>query len=201
MKHSFSRMIFKELIYAYSIQVKNLCSYKLVRPTKCPEKIHQGIQKESHKVAKTIYLEEKWNICVIYYVFKWMKSFWWTVSFFRFYLFLSHCFSLLSALLSSKPFRNNYMHCEIFDRYFNNFLVEIQLKKKTWKLFFGARVRAPKHAYWSSKRPEYVTACNIFGTLVYLKPDTYSKLSQRFKMECFCQNILKLKLFFQSTLP
>ena len=54
---------------------KKLYSYKLVRPTKWSEKMHQVVQKESHKAAKTIYLEEKGNICVIYYVFKRMKSF------------------------------------------------------------------------------------------------------------------------------
>ena len=75
MKHSSSWMILKELIYTYGIQIKNLYSYKLVRPTKWSEKMHQVVQKESHKAAKTIYLEEKGNICVIYYVFKRMKSF------------------------------------------------------------------------------------------------------------------------------
>ena len=35
--------------------------------------------------------------------------------FFRFDVFLSYCFSLLSAFLSSKPFRNNKMHFEIID--------------------------------------------------------------------------------------
>ena len=34
MKHSSSWMILKELIYTYGIQIKNLYSYKLVRPTK-----------------------------------------------------------------------------------------------------------------------------------------------------------------------
>ena len=59
---------------------------------------------------------------------------------------LSHCFSLLSAFLYSKPFRNNKMHCEIIDRYFNVFFVEIQLKKGNlksvpWALEFGRRNR------------------------------------------------------------
>ena len=39
--------------------------------------------------------------------------------FFCFNLFVSYIFSLLSAFLSSKPFRNNYMHREIIDSYFN----------------------------------------------------------------------------------
>ena len=60
--------------------------------------------------------------------------------FFHFDLFLSHCFSLLSAFLSSKPFRNNYMHCEIIDHNFNIFFVKIQLKKEN----LSGRVWAPK---------------------------------------------------------
>ena len=75
---------------------------------------------------------------MIYYVFKWMKILWKTVSFFSFYLFLS-CFSLLSAFLFSKLFRNNLMHWKIIDCYFNVFFVEIQLKKKTWKVDFGCQ--------------------------------------------------------------
>ena len=52
---------------------------------------------------------------------------------------LSHCFSLLSAFLYSKPFQNNWMLCEIIDRYFNIFFVEIQLKKENLKHVFLAR--------------------------------------------------------------
>ena len=40
---------------------------------------------------------------------------------------------LLSAFLSSKPFQNNQMPCEIIDHYFNIFFVEIQLKKEYLK--------------------------------------------------------------------
>ena len=29
------------------------------------------------------------------------------------------------------------MHYKIIDRYFNVFFIEIQLKKETWKVFFG----------------------------------------------------------------
>ena len=47
---------------------------------------------------------------------------------------LSHCFSLPFAFLYSKPFWNNYMHCEIIERYFNIFFIEIQLKIK----YFGS---------------------------------------------------------------
>ena len=52
---------------------------------------------------------------------------------------LFHCFS---AFLYSKPFRNITMHCEIIDRHFNVFFVEIQLKKGNlksvlWVLEFG----------------------------------------------------------------
>ena len=78
---------------------------------------------------------------MIYYVVKWMKTLSLTVSSFA-STSLSHCFSLLSAFLYSKPFRNNTMHCEIIDRHFNVFFVEIQLKKGNlksvlWALEFG----------------------------------------------------------------
>ena len=39
--------------------------------------------------------------------------------------------------LSSKPFWNNLMHCEIIDCYFNIVFVEIQLKKENLKSVFG----------------------------------------------------------------
>ena len=51
---------------------------------------------------------------------------------------LSHCFSLLSAFLCSKPFRNKYMHCEIIDRHFNVFFIEIRTKKENLKSVFWA---------------------------------------------------------------
>ena len=50
--------------------------------------------------------------------------------FFRSKLFLTHCFSLLSAFLSSKSFWGNEIHCGIIDRYVNEFFVEIQLKNE-----------------------------------------------------------------------
>ena len=55
---------------------------------------------------------------------------------FFFYLdvFLSHFFSLLSAFLSSKPFRKNYTHCEVTDATF----VDIQLQKENLKNIFWA---------------------------------------------------------------
>ena len=53
--------------------------------------------------------------------------------FFQFGISLSHCFSLLSAFLSSKPFQNNKMICEIIDRYFNVFVFEIQPKTQNLK--------------------------------------------------------------------
>ena len=75
---------------------------------------------------------------------------------FCFNLFLSHCFSVLSAFLSSSSFQNNQRHCEIIDCYFNVF-VEIQLKIENLKCFLGARVWVPKPVHQSPKRPEYVT--------------------------------------------
>ena len=38
------------------------------------------------------------------------------------------------------------MHYEIIDCYFNDFFVEIQLKKETWKMFFG-------RPYWYTSLP------------------------------------------------
>ena len=37
--------------------------------------MQQVVQKESQKALQTTYLEEKANICVISYIFKWMKAF------------------------------------------------------------------------------------------------------------------------------
>ena len=36
--------------------------------------MQQVVQKESHEAVQTIYLEEKANIPMIHYVFKWMKK-------------------------------------------------------------------------------------------------------------------------------
>ena len=105
--------------------------------------MQQVAQKESHKALQTIYLEEKANISVIYYVLNEWKHLDVDSFFFRFYLLLSYCFFLLSAFLSSKSFRYNQIHCEIIDRYFNVFFVEIQLKKDNLKCFLGARVVCP----------------------------------------------------------
>ena len=45
------------------------------------------------------------------------------------------------------------MHCEIINRYFDVFFVEIQLKKENLKNVF----RAPKPVYRTLKQPGYVT--------------------------------------------
>ena len=60
---------------------------------------------------------------------------------------LSHCFSLLSTFLYSKPFRNNQMHCEIVDHYFNLFFAEIHLKKENLKSVFWAPEFEPPNWY------------------------------------------------------
>ena len=86
--------------------------------------------------------------------------------FFRFDLFLSHFISLQSVFLSSKPFWNSRMHCEIIDRYFNVFFAEIQPKKENLKSVFWAA----KPVYRSPKQPEYITATLITQTWCpYLK--------------------------------
>ena len=86
---------------------------------------------------------------------------------------LSHCFSLLSAFLYSKPFRNNKMHCEIIDRYFNIFFVEIQLengnlKSVLWVLEFG-------------HPNQYTSLPNGLNTSLYedLKPNLSANLNMK----------------------
>ena len=64
-------------------------------------------------------------------------------SFFRFDIFVL-LFFLLSAFLYSKPFSNNLMLCEIIDRHFNLFFVEIQHKKENLKVFFGHQCLDPQ---------------------------------------------------------
>ena len=57
-----------------------------------------------------------------------------TDSFFFFFIVSLCC--LHFCLLDQ--FRNNQMHCEIVDRYFNVFFVEIQLNKENLKIVFKA---------------------------------------------------------------
>ena len=59
--------------------------------------------------------------------------------------------AVLSAFLFSKPFQNNYMHCEIIDHYFNKFSVAIQLKKEKITSVFWV----PKPIYWSPKKHHF----------------------------------------------
>ena len=70
------------------------------------------------------------------------------------------------------------MHCEIIDRQFNIFLVEIQLIKENLKVFLGARIWAPKEVYQSPESPEYPTALCINQFLpmkvFYFFPDFFS---------------------------
>ena len=68
--------------------------------------MQQIIQKESHEAVRTIYMKEKANTGVIYYLVKRMKTLLLAVSSFA-STSLSHCFSLLSAFLYFKSFRNN----------------------------------------------------------------------------------------------
>ena len=92
-----------------------------------------------------MYIKEKATISVIYYVSKWIKAH--SVRASSFPLTSFTCFSVLFVFLYSKPFQNNYMHCEIIDIHiqymkFKNiyelkhFFVKLQLKKNL-KRFFG----------------------------------------------------------------
>ena len=38
-----------------------------------------------------------------------------------------------------------------------------------------------------NSKPWHIDNPGIFKTMVYLKPDTYSESSQRFKMDCFAK--------------
>ena len=68
--------------------------------------MQQVVQKESHKAVQTIYVNEKTNTCMIYYVVKRMEALLLTVSSFS-RTSLSHCFSPLSTFLYSKPCQKN----------------------------------------------------------------------------------------------
>ena len=64
---------------------------------------------------------------------------------FCFNVSLFDCFSFPSAFLSSKPFRNNQMHCEIIYRHFNLFVCRNTTEKsKLEKCYSDNKVWAPK---------------------------------------------------------
>ena len=96
----------------------------------------------------------KMHICVIYYIFKWIKKHLWTVSLFV-TLIVSLLFYFASIFWCLIHFKNNQMHCEIIVCCFNIFFVEIQLKK-IGKCFLGARIWASKPVYQSPKQPECI---------------------------------------------
>ena len=122
--------------------------------------MQQVVQKKSHEAVQTIDVKEikkikiksknkkNFNFFVIYYALNF---------FFRFKLFLSCCFSLLSAFLSSMLFPDNSVYCEIIDCYFNVFFVEMQLKKKLKKRFMGAKICGSKPVYQPPKWSGYMT--------------------------------------------
>ena len=72
--------------------------------------------------------------------------------FFRFSLLASPFFSSVT-FLSSKPFQNNQIHCEIINHYFNVFFYCNTTKTQVW---------ASKPVYWSPKRLGYVTVNLIY---------------------------------------
>ena len=86
--------------------------------------------------------------------------------FFRFSLLASPFFSSVT-FLSSKPFQNNQIHCEIINHYFNVFFYCNTTKTQVW---------ASKPVYWSPKRLGYVTV-----NLIYL---------------CLCLRLSLRDLFF-----
>ena len=63
--------------------------------------------------------------------------------FFPLYLLLFPSFFFLCVFLSSKPFQNNQMHCQITDHYFNMFFVEMQVKKKLKSVFWAPEFGCP----------------------------------------------------------
>ena len=92
------------MLCSYGIQIKTLYGYKLVGTVKRSEKMIQEVQ--------TIYLEEKANIRVIYYVFNFRRQF------------------LLSPFCHFKIIR-----CTV--KSLIAYFVEMQLKKNILKVFFG----------------------------------------------------------------
>ena len=89
-----------------------------------PPNAHKQVRKEIKREKQTFV----WSIM---YLNKWTLLL--TISSFP---LTSFCFigsSILPAFLSFKPIRNNWMHCQIIDHYFNMFFVEIQLTKQNLK--------------------------------------------------------------------
>ena len=110
-----------------------------------------------------------------------------TVSFF---VSTSYClivFLFCLHFLSSKPFRNNQMHCEIIDRYFN-VSVEIQLKEENFK-----------SAFWASEfgRPNRYTGLPNGLNTSSLNPYGYTVLN--FNIHCFLFPTQNSKIIIYST--
>ena len=112
--------------------------------------------------------------------------------FFRFSLLASPFFSSVT-FLSSKPFQNNQIHCEIINHYFNVFFYCNTTKTQVW---------ASKPVYWSPKRLGYVTV-----NLIYLCLCLRLGLCDLFFIIIFtfiiCNPIISLKqihLFLQNRL-
>ena len=81
----------------------------------------------------TIYIKEKANTRVIYYVVKWREHVCWqSLLLFRPLCLIVFLFCLHFCILSH--FEINRLHCEIIDRYFDAFFVELP---KFEKCFFG----------------------------------------------------------------
>ena len=91
----------------------------------------------------------KSKYCAIYYVVKWMKTVLMTVS------------CIVSTSLSHRVFLVSwFLYCKP-----TNFLLKYNEKKKTWKMFLEATIRAPKIVYWSPKQPGYSTGYSNQNTL------------------------------------
>ena len=125
---------------------------------------------------------------MIYYVVKWTKTLSLAVSSFA-STSLSHCFSVLSAFLYSKPFRNNQKHCEITDRFFNIFFVEIQWKRKLEKCFWAPDLGHPNQCICLPNNLN--TSLSIDKTLVGTEESTGSVI-QRCSVNSFFEKLCKI---------
>ena len=112
--------------------------------------------------------------------------------FFLFEISFSHCLSLLSAFLSSKPVWNNF-RCFLGSLMvtLTYFFDEIQLKKEN--CFLGARVLVPKSVDQSPMRSEYVTGFvdKLSSRFFHLAKHCVIARKQR---QVFKKNVVSLKI-------
>ena len=116
---------------------------KLFMPFNEWEQVHEEIKKRQHS-----------HICI-------MNENTFAISSFALASFCLLVF-LFCLHLSSKKFRNYYMHCEIIDCYSTYFCWSITEKRELKKCFLGTSAWELKPVYWSPKWPGYVTDWPVY---------------------------------------